>query len=125
MSLGLVFDLPGALVQLYGVIKKDQQLAAFLGRITDWVKLILSCVFSGLIALLGAWGAALLSHSTPWVAFGYGLGGSAVAIFTVLLRMPQGRSLMLAVPKSTVEQYATDEQTIIEPVDNQQSPPKP
>jgi hypothetical protein len=107
--MSFILDLPGAAVKLYQVIRADRELQ-------DWLRLIFSCGFSGFIALTGTWGGALVAHSQPWVAFGLGLCACAVAVFTVLLRMPQGRSLMIAVPSSVAQQQIEAGQTIEEPV---------
>jgi hypothetical protein len=96
--MSLIFDLPGAAVSLYKVIRQDRELA-------DWVRLILSSVFSGFIALTGAWGIALVAHTQPWSAFGTGLIACAVSVMTVVLRMKQGRSLMISVPGEVEKQY--------------------
>lgn len=110
MSLGLILDLPGALVKLYQTIRMDRELQ-------DWVRLILSCVFSGFLGLTGTWGALLMAHEPSWYAFGGGLCMCSVGVLTVLLRMPQGRSLMIAAPTETVKQYQSDNQTVINPTD--------
>lgn len=106
----MIFDVAGALVSLYGVIRKDHELQ-------DWLRLILSSVFSGFIALTGVWGAALVAHVTPWPAFGSGLCACATAVLTILLRMKQGRSLMIAMPNEVEKQYEAAGQSIVEPVD--------
>lgn len=106
--MSLVFDLPGAAVALYKAIRQDRELQ-------DWLRLVLSCGFSGFIALTGTWGALLLAHDPAWYSFGGGLGACAVAVFTVLLRMKQGRSLMVVAPTATVKQYEADNQTVVEP----------
>ena len=101
-------DLAGAAVTLYKTIREDRELQ-------DWLRLILSCVFSGFVALTGTWGSLLVSHQGPWMAFGGGLCACAVAVLTVLLRMKQGRSLMIAAPSSVVVEYQKDNQTVVEP----------
>ena len=106
--MSLIFDLPGAAVSLYRVIRTDRELA-------DWVRLVLSCVFSGFIALTGSWGIALVAHVTPWVAFGTGLIACAVSVFSVLLRMKQGRTLMISVPGDVEKQYEDVNQSVTEP----------
>ena len=106
--MSLVFDLPGAAVSLYKVIRQDRELA-------DWVRLILSSVFSAFIAFTGTWGTGLIAHQQPWIAFGEGLCACAVAVFTVLVRMPQGRTLMVAVPSEVAQKYEAEGQTIEEP----------
>jgi hypothetical protein len=107
--MSFIIDLPGAAVKLYSVIRSDRELQ-------DWLKLILSSVFSGVIALTGIWGGALVIHTAPWIAFGMGLCAGAVAVFTVLMRMPQGRSLMVVVPTQVEQQYEAAGQTVEEPV---------
>ena len=106
--MSLIFDLPGAAVQLYNVIRKDRELA-------DWIRLVLSCIFSGIVALTGAWGGALVAHTQPWVAFGVGLVACSVSIMSVLLRMRQGRSLMISVPSQVEKQYEDTNQSVTEP----------
>lgn len=108
MSLGLVFDLPGAAVALYKVVRQDRELA-------DWVRLVLSCAFSGFVAFSGVTGISLVSKSTPPIAIGTGLIACAVSVITVLLRMKQGRSLMLAMPTEVEQKYETAGQSITEP----------
>jgi hypothetical protein len=105
----ITFDIGNLLVNLWKVWKEDREFQ-------NWVKLGLSCGFSGFIALTGTWGGALVAHSQPWVAFGLGLCACAVAVFTVLVRMPQGKSLLIAVPSEVAKQYAAAGQTIEEPV---------
>lgn len=100
MSLGLVLDLPGALVKLYQVIRQDRELA-------DWVRLVLSTVYSGLIGTLGVTGILLTQHTGASVAIGTGLISGAVCVLTVLLRMPQGRGLLIAMPTDVEHQYET------------------
>lgn len=106
--MSLIFDLPGAAVSLYKVIRTDRELA-------DWVRLILSSVFSGFIALTGTWGIALIAHSNPWVAFGSGLIACAVSVFSVVLRMKQGRTLLISVPGEVEKQYEVANQSVSEP----------
>jgi hypothetical protein len=101
-------DLPGALVTLYTTLKRDKELM-------DWLRLILSCAFSGFVALTGTWGSLLVAGQGPWMAFGGGLCACAVAVLTVLLRMKQGRSLMVAAPSSVIVEYQKDNQTVVEP----------
>ena len=96
--MSLIFDLPGAAVQLYKVIRQDRELA-------DWVRLVLSAIFSGVVSLTGAWGLALVSHTQPWVAFGMGLVACAVSVMTVVLRMKQGKSLFISVPGEVEKSY--------------------
>ena len=107
--MSFILDLPGAAVSLYSAIRSDRELQ-------DWLRLILSSAFSGVIAMTGTWGGMLMTHSQPWIAFGGGLCAFAVAVFTVLMRMPQGRSLMVAVPTQVEKQYEAAGQTIEEPV---------
>ena len=107
--MSLIFDLPGAAVQLYKVIRQDRELA-------DWVRLVLSSVFSGFIALTGTWGIGLVAHQLPWVAFGEGLIACAVSVLSVVLRMKQGRSLMISVPGEVEKQYEIANQSVSEPV---------
>ena len=106
--MSLIFDLPGAAVALYKVIRQDHELA-------DWIRLILSCMFSGFIALTGVWGISLTSHASPWVAFGTGLIACSVSIFSVLLRMKQGRTLMVSVPGDVEQKYEVTNQSVSEP----------
>ena len=96
--MSLMFDLPGAAVQLYKVVRQDRELA-------DWVRLVLSSIFSGVIALMGAWGGALVAHVAPWVAFGTGLVAAAVSVLTVVLRMKQGKSLFISIPGDVEREY--------------------
>lgn len=96
--MSLIFDLPGAAVQLYKVVRQDRELA-------DWVRLVLSSIFSGVIALMGAWGGALVAHVVPWVAFGTGLVAAAVSVLTVVLRMKQGKSLFISIPGDVEHEY--------------------
>lgn len=107
----MIFDLGSMLVNLYGTIRKDRELQ-------DWFRLILSSVFSGFIAFTGTWGAVLMAGKPAWFAFGSGLCACSTAVFTIMLRMKQGRSLMIAAPGSVVEQYQTTSQTIEQPVEN-------
>jgi hypothetical protein len=98
MDMSLIFDLPGAAVQLYKVIRQDRELA-------DWIRLILSSIFSGFIALTGVWGGSLMAHTPPWAAFGTGLVASAVSVLTVVLRMKQGKSLFISIPGEVERDY--------------------
>jgi hypothetical protein len=106
--MSLIFDLPGAAVALYGTIRKDRELM-------DWIRLILSCGFSGFIAGTGAWGGALIAHELPWIAFGIGLVACSVSVMSVLLRMKQGRTLMVSVPSAVEKQYEIGNQSVTEP----------
>ena len=94
----MFFDVAGALVKLYQVIRQDRELQA-------WIKLILSTFYAGLLGLLGGWGGALLAGKAAWWAFGAGLMSSATGVFTVLLRSPQARSLWIVAPQSVVSKY--------------------
>jgi hypothetical protein len=104
----LIFDLPGAAVALYGTIRRDRELM-------DWLRLILSCVFSGFIAGMGSWGIALVSHVNPWVSFGTGLIACSVSVFSVLLRMKQAKTLLISVPSDVEKQYEIGNQSVMEP----------
>ena len=106
--MSLIFDLPGAAVSLYKVIRTDRELA-------DWVRLILSSIFSGFIALTGTWGIGLVAHQLPWVAFGEGLIACAVSVFSVVLRMKQGRTLLISIPGDVEKQYEIENQSVSEP----------
>jgi hypothetical protein len=106
--MSLIFDLPGAAVSLYKVIRQDRELA-------DWVRLVLSTIFSGFIALTGTWGIGLVAHQLPWIAFGEGLIACAASVMAVLLRMKQGRSLMISVPSDVEKQYEALNQSVTEP----------
>lgn len=107
--MNFLIDLPGAAVKLYQTIRQDHE-------IQDWLRLLLSCIFSGFLGLTGAWGTMLIGGKTAWVAFGYGLCGCAVSVLTVLLRMKQGRQLMISTPQEVVKEYqASTGETVIEP----------
>lgn len=102
----MLFDLGNVLVNLYEDWKKDRELQA-------WIKLGLSSFYSAYLGLTGAWGAALVAHQSPWVAFGMGLMGSAVSTLTVLLNSPQARSLILSSPQSIVTQYQAQDEVVM------------
>lgn len=105
----MLLDLGNVLVNLYKFWKQDAETQA-------WVKLLLSTGFSAFIALTGATGSALVAKQPAPIAVGMGLIACAVSVLSVLLRAPQGRSLMLSVPQGVVKQYQAPEgQTIIEP----------
>ena len=106
----MIFDLGNMLVNLWAAWRKDKEFQ-------DWIRLLLSCHFSGFIAFTGAWGGALMVGKAPWFAFGSGLVACAVAIFTVLLRMKQGRSLMIVVPTQVEQSYESAGQTVVNPVE--------
>ncbi len=95
---GFTIDIANALVNLWGVWKKDKEFQA-------WLRLVLSTVYSGVIAMLVATGGALTSGTRTSVAVGIGLTAAGLAIFGVLLKQPEGRSLLLSLPTSVVEQY--------------------
>jgi len=104
----LNLDLGSAAVLLYKTVRQDRELA-------DWVRLILSSVFSGFIALTGTWGIGLVAHQLPWVAFGEGLIACAVSVFSVVLRMKQGRTLLISIPSDVEKQYEIENQSVSEP----------
>lgn len=104
----MIFDLGNLLVNLWKAWKEDRELQ-------DWIRLFLSCGFSGFLGLTGTWGALLMAHEPAWYAFGGGLCACAVSVLTVLLRMKQGRALMVAAPTSVVQTYQKTNETVIEP----------
>ena len=108
MSLGLVLDLPGAAVKLYQVIRQDRELA-------DWIRLVLSTVYSGAIGTLGTIGIMLVSHASWPVSIGTGLIAGTVSVVTVLLRMKQGRSLMIAMPSDVEKAYEISNVSVTNP----------
>lgn len=100
----LSLDLPGAAVKLYSAIRSDRELQ-------NWIRLVLSCLFSAFITFTGTCGAALVglppfhqAHAGP-VAVGWGLVWTAVIVLTVLLRDPRGRTLTVAAPQPLVAKY--------------------
>lgn len=102
----MIFDLGNLLVNLWKTWREDREWQA-------WLKLILSTIYSGVLGLMGAWGAALIAHAMPWVAFGSGLLGCAASILSCLLSSPQARSLVLSVPQGVVKQYQAEGETVI------------
>jgi hypothetical protein len=78
----------------------------------------MSTIYSGVIAFLGTDGAALILGVFWMKAMGSGMVAAAVAITSVLLRAPQGKSLMLSLPGSVVKDVQDAEgkgQVTIEP----------
>ncbi len=95
---GFTIDIANALVNLWGAWRKDREFQA-------WLRLVLSTVYSGIIAMLVATGGALTSGTRTSVAIGIGLTAAGLAIFGVLLKQPEGRTLLLSLPTSVVQQY--------------------
>lgn len=91
----MIFDLGNLLVNLWKVWREDREFQA-------WVRLVLSTIYSGVVAFLGVDGAALVAGVFWLKALGMGLVATAVAISGILLRSPQGKSLMLSLPPSVV-----------------------
>jgi hypothetical protein len=91
-------DVAGALVKLYTTLKRDKELM-------NWLNLFISTFYSGLIAFLGIDGAMLIAGKTALLAKGYGLVSAATAILGVVLRSPQGRSMVLSLPQKAVVDY--------------------
>jgi len=75
------------------------------GEVQNWIRLLLSVFFSAFISFLGPCGFLLVAGK-PWsVAVGYGMIFTSVCVFSLLLRSPQGRTLMLVVPQSVTKAY--------------------
>jgi uncharacterized membrane protein len=88
-------DLGAMLVNLWITWKKDREFQA-------WVRLVISTIYSGIIAFLGTDGALLIAHVNWLVALGSGMVAAATSISGILLRSPQGKSLMLSLPREVV-----------------------
>jgi hypothetical protein len=97
MATMIGFDLGTSLVDLWGVWKKDKEFQA-------WIRLILSTVYSAIIAFLGVDGAVLVAGQHWLVAMGSGFVAASVSITGILLRDPQGKKLMLSLPEPVVAQ---------------------
>lgn len=93
----IIVDLGSALVNLWGVWKRDREFQA-------WIRLIVSTAYSGVIAFLGTDGALLVAGVFWLKALGSGMVAASVAITGVLLRSPQGKSLVLSLPPAVVEE---------------------
>jgi hypothetical protein len=84
-------DLGAALVNLWKAWKEDREFQA-------WIKLVMSTVYSAVIAFLGTDGLCLVAGMHWLLALGSAMVATAVSIAGVLLRAPQGRSLILSIP---------------------------
>lgn len=87
-----------ALVNLWKEWKVDKEWQA-------WLKLVLSTGYSAVIAFLGTDGIMLMAGVHWLTALGTAMLATAVSIVGVLLRQPQGRSLMLSLPANVVAEY--------------------
>lgn len=104
----MIFDVGNVLVNVWKVWKEDREFQA-------WVKMVMSTVYSGFIAFTGTTGIALVAKTSPWVAVGSGLIACAVSVFSVMLRYPQAKSLMISVPGEVEKQYEVANQSVSEP----------
>jgi hypothetical protein len=75
------------------------------GEIQNWVRLLLSCFFSGFIGFFGPCGFLLIAGKPLGLAIGWGMVSMSVCVFSLLLRDPRGRTLMLVVPASITRAY--------------------
>jgi hypothetical protein len=96
-------NLAMALVNLWREWKVDREWQA-------WLKLIVSTVYSAVIAFLGTDGICLLAGMHWLTALGSAMLATAVSIVGVVLRVPQGRSLILSLPPNVVAEYQKAEQ---------------
>lgn len=97
----MILDIGNLLVNLWKTWKEDREFQA-------WVKMVMSTVYSGVIAFLGTMGAKLVSGSPTAISLGYGMVAAASAILGVMLISPQARSLILKLPTPVVSQYQQD-----------------
>jgi hypothetical protein len=75
------------------------------GEIQNWIRLLLSVFFSAFIGFFGPCGFLLIAGK-PWaIAIGWGMVWMTVCVFSLLLRDPRGRTLMLVVPQSITKAY--------------------
>jgi len=100
----LSLNLGMALVNLWKEWKVDREWQA-------WLKLIVSTVYSAVIAFLGTEGIMLMAGVAWGKALGTAMLATAVSIVGVTLRVPQGRSLMLSLPPDVVAEYQKAEQS--------------
>lgn len=103
----MIFDVANALVNLWGTWKKDRELQA-------WMRLFISTFYSGFISLCGTMGLALIAKTGFMVSLGIGMVSCSVSVLSVMLRLPQGRSLMLSINQEVVKEYQKPEgETVI------------
>lgn len=98
----ITFDLGNVLVNLWSSWKRDKEWQA-------WLRLILSTIYSGVIAFLGTDGLALVAGAHWLVALGSGMIAAAASVTGVLLSTQQGRSISLSLPRAVVTEVQKEQ----------------